>query len=85
VNRVQGLAQRRQELVERSAAQRTAVLAAAEPIVRKAAAVDRVVAHVRRYPVVASVVVGAVALIGPRRLFDLGMRALAFYALLKRS
>jgi YqjK-like protein len=85
MNRRQGLAERRQELVERSAAQRTAVLAAAEPIVRKAAAVDRVVAHVRRYPVVASVVVGAVALIGPRRLLDLGMRALAFHALLKRS
>jgi hypothetical protein len=31
------------------------------------------------------VVVGAVALIGPRRLLDMGMRALAFYALLKRS
>jgi hypothetical protein len=85
MNGRQGLAQRRQELIERSAAQRTAMLAAAEPIARKAAAVDRVVAHVRRYPVAASVVVGAVALIGPRRLLDMGMRALAFYALLKRS
>ena len=84
MSRIQGLAQRRRELVERSAAQRTALLAAAEPIVRKAAAVDRVVAHVRQYPVLASLAVGAVALIGPRRLFEVGTRAIALYALLKR-
>lgn len=84
MNRNQRLAQRREELVERSAAQRIALLASAEPLVRKAAAVDRVLAYVRRYPVLASLAVGAVALIGPRRLFELGTRAIALYALLKR-
>jgi YqjK-like protein len=84
MNRIQGLAQRREELVERSAAQRTALLDAAEPLVRKAATVDRVIAYVRQYPVLASLAVGAVALIGPRRLFEVGTRAIALYALLKR-
>jgi hypothetical protein len=80
----QGLAQRRQELVERSAAQRAALLAAAAPIVSKAAAVDRVVSYVRRYPVLSSFAVGAVALAGPRRLLDLGSRAVTLYMLLRR-
>ena len=84
MNRSQGLAQRRQELVERSAAQRTALVFAAEPLVRKASAVDRVVTYVRQNPVLASVAVGAVALIGPRKLFEMGTRAIALYALLKR-
>jgi hypothetical protein len=80
----QGLAQRRLELVERSAAQRAALLAAATPIVAKAAAVDRVVSYVRRYPVLSSFAVGAVALAGPRRLLDLGSRAVTLYMLLRR-
>ena len=84
MSRVQGLAQRRQELIERSAAQRSALLDAAEPLARKAAALDRVIAYVRPYPVLAALVVGAVALIGPRKLLDMGMRAIAFYALLRR-
>lgn len=81
----QGLAARRRELVERSSVQRAALALSAEPLVRKAAAVDRLVASVRRYPVVTAVAVGAVALIGPRRLFDLGSRALTLYMLLRRS
>ena len=84
MSRIQGLAQRRLELVERSTAQRAALLAAAEPIARKAATVDRAVAYVRQYPVLASLAVVAVGLIGPRKLFDLGTRAIALYALLKR-
>jgi hypothetical protein len=84
MNRIQGLAQRREELVERSAAQRNALLAAAAPLVRTGAPLDRVVAYVRQYPVLASLAVGAVALIGPRRLFEVGTRAIALYALLKR-
>ena len=80
----QGLAERRRELVERSSAQRKALAAAAEPLVRKSAALDRVIAQVRRYPVVASVAVGALALLGPRRLFELAARAAALYALLRR-
>jgi hypothetical protein len=84
MNHKQNLAQRRGELVERSAAQRAALLAAATPIVAKAAAVDRVVSYVRRYPVLSSFAVGAVALAGPRRLLDLGSRAVTLYMLLRR-
>jgi hypothetical protein len=70
------------ELVERSTAQRAALLADAEPIVRKAAEVDRVLTYVRRYPVFTSVAVGAVALLGPRRIWDIGARAITLYMLL---
>ena len=70
------------ELVERSSAQRAALLAAAEPIARKAAAVDRVFGYVRAYPIASSVLVGAVALLGPRKILELGARAAALYALL---
>ena len=72
-----------EELVRRSAEQRAALLASAEPILRKAAVVDRVVTQVRRYPVLSSVVLGAVALLGPRKILDLGTRALTLYALFK--
>lgn len=84
MNRKQSLEQRRNDLVERSAAQRRALIATVEPIARKAVAVDRVVAYVRTYPVAASLVVGAVALIGPRKVFELGTRALTLYALFRR-
>ena len=70
------------ELVERSTAQRAALLAAAQPIAQTAASVDRVVGYVRAYPVVSSVLVGAVALLGPRKILELGTRAAALYALL---
>jgi len=50
--REQSLAQRRQELVDRSAAQRTALVADAKPLLSKAAAADRIVGMLRRYPVV---------------------------------
>jgi hypothetical protein len=81
----QGLAARRRELVERSTAQRAALLSSAEPLARKAAALDRIAASVRRYPFVAALAVGAVCLVGPRKLFDLGARAVTLYLLLKRS
>ena len=42
-----------------------------------------VVAEVRRYPVLSSLVVGAIALLGPRRILDWGSRAITLYALLK--
>jgi hypothetical protein len=84
MNHKQNLAQRRGELVERSAAQRAVLLAAASPIVAKAAAVDRVVSYVRRYPVLSSFAVGAVALAGPRKIFDLGARAVTLYMLFRR-
>ena len=79
------LAQRRRALVQRSSAQRAAILGAAEPITRKAASLGRVVDYVRRYPVVAAAAVGALALVGPRRVFDLGTRALTLYMLLRKS
>ena len=60
-----------------------ALIAAAQPIVHKAAVLDRVVAEVRRYPVLSSLVVGAIALLGPRRILDWGTRAITLYALLK--
>lgn len=84
MNRRQTLAQRREELVERSERQRRALVATVEPVARRVHAVDRVVTLVRHYPVLSSLVVGAVALYGPRRVFDLGARALTLYALLKR-
>ena len=79
------LAQRRRALVQRSSAQRAAILGAAAPITRKAVSLDRVVDYVRRYPVVAAAAVGALALVGPRRIFDLGTRALTLYMLLRKS
>ena len=72
------------DLVARSAAQRAALIGAARPILEKAAAVDRVVTHVRHHPVASSLTIGAVALLGPRKIFDLGARALTLYALLRR-
>jgi hypothetical protein len=72
-----------EELVRRSAEQRAALLAAAEPIVHRARSVDRAVSYVWRYPVLTSVVIGAIALAGPRRVLDFGARALTLYALLR--
>jgi YqjK-like protein len=70
------------ELIERSTAQRAALLAALQPVAQKAAAVDRAVGYVRAYPILSSVVVGAVAVLGPRKILELGTRAAALYALL---
>jgi hypothetical protein len=82
--RSQSLAERRLELVERSTTQRAALVGDARPLLRKAAAADRIVGMLRRYPVVTVLAVGAVALIGPRRLFDYGTRAVTLYMLLRR-
>ena len=82
--RAQSLAERRLELVERSMTQRAALVANARPLLGKAAAADRIVGMLRRYPVVTALIVGAVALIGPRRLFDYGTRAITLYMLLRR-
>lgn len=72
-----------EQLVRRSTEQRATLLAEAAPLVRRARSVDRVVSYVWRYPVLASVVVGAIALAGPRRVLDFGARALTLYTLLK--
>ncbi len=79
------LAERRRELVERSAAQRAALVGKTEPLLRKAVALDRVVGSVRRHPLVTGVTAGAVVLLGGRRLFELASRAIALYALLRQQ
>jgi hypothetical protein len=80
----QSLASRRAELVERSAAQRRALIATAGPLAEKTAALDRIVARVQRHPVLTVFGVGAVLLLSGRRILDLATRALTLYALLKR-
>ncbi len=84
MSRLQTLAQRREELVARSSAQRSALVATAAPIARRAATADRALAYVRAHPLLSVAVVGAVALLGPRKLLELGTRAVALYALIKR-
>jgi hypothetical protein len=83
-SREMSLAQRRRALVERSAAQRAAILDGVAPLASKAASLDRVVGYARRYPLAAAAAAGALALVGPRRLFDLGTRALTLYMLLRK-
>jgi hypothetical protein len=80
----QGLAERRQELVARSAAQRSALVADAESLLRKAAALDRIVGAVRRHSVIAGAVAGVVALLGSRKLLDLATRLVTLYMLVRR-
>jgi hypothetical protein len=85
VNRAQqGLAQRRQELVQRSATQRSALIHGVEPLMRKAAALDRLVTSMRRHPLVTGLLAGAVALVGARKLFDMTTRLLTLYMLFRR-
>jgi hypothetical protein len=80
----QSLAMRRRELVERSAAQRAALRANLAPLIDKAATVDRAVASVRRYPMIAAAVAGGVALLGSRKLFSWIARGLTLYTLLRK-
>lgn len=62
------LVERRRALVARSQAERAAILAAAEPLVRKAAAADQLYS----------------CALGARKLVGLAVRALAIYALFRR-
>jgi len=50
----------------------------------KAAALDRIVSKVRDYPVVTALGVGAVALLGTRRIFEIATKVLTLYALFRR-
>jgi hypothetical protein len=85
VNRHQAaLARRREELVARSAAQRSALIAGVEPLVGKAAALDRIVGAVRRHSAIAGVAAGVVALLGSRRLIDIATRLVTLYMLVRR-
>ena len=78
------LALRREELVARSAAQRSALIASVAPLAGKAAALDRVVGTLRRYSVIAGVVAGVAALFGSRRLIEMGSHLLRIYLLVRR-
>jgi type II secretory pathway component PulF len=78
------LQRRRAELVERSAALRAALVHAATPIVQKAATADRIVAALRKYPLITAVMAAAAAVVGTRSLLPWVTRALTLYALLKR-
>lgn len=78
------LARRREELVARSAAQRSALIAGVEPLAGKAAALDRIVGTVRRHSAIAGVAAGVVALLGSRRLIDIATRLVTLYMLVRR-
>jgi hypothetical protein len=78
------LQRRRAELVERSTALRTALTRAAAPVVQKAATADRIVAALRKRPLISAVAVGAAAFAGARSLLPWLARALTLFALLKR-
>ena len=83
--RDQTLAQRREELVARSAAQRAALAGHAAPLLGRAEALDRIVLRIRRYPLLTAAVAGAVVFLGSRRIFDMATRALTIYALFRRG
>ena len=72
-----------EQLVELSTRQREALIATAAPLAEKARAVDRVVTYVRDNPAVTATIIGAVALLGPRKLYAMAARALTFYALFR--
>ena len=84
MNRLQELEARRLELIDRSAAQRSALIAGVLPVADKLAAVDRAVASVKRYPVVSALMAGGVVLFGSRKLFDWAARGITLYTLLKK-
>ena len=80
----QSLEMRRRELVERSAAQRAALITNLVPLAQKVATVDRAVASVKRYPVVTALIAGAVTLFGSKKLFSLLARGITLYTLLRK-
>ena len=81
---LQTLEMRRRELVERSAAQRAALRVHLEPLVQRTQSVDRVMGHVRRYPMLATALAAAVTLLGSRKLFGWLARGVTLYTLLKK-
>jgi hypothetical protein len=78
------LTERRLDLVARSSQERAALIAAASPLIHKAATADRLLSHVRRYPLPLAALGVAVIVFGSRRLFDVASRALTVYALFRR-
>jgi len=78
------LAQRKQALAARSAAQRAAIAADLQPVAGRLAALDRIVQAVRQRPFLFSAAAVALVLLGPRRLLPWALRAAPFIALLRR-
>jgi hypothetical protein len=78
------LSERREALIARSMQQRAAIIAAAEPLVHKAASADRLLSYVRRYPLPLAALGVATVVFGSRKLFDIASRALTIYALFRR-
>ena len=84
MNQQQGLAARREALIAQSNAQRSAIVSNAQPFLKGAATLDRIVGPVRRHPVIAALAVTGVALLGSRKIFDLATRAVTIYMLVRR-
>ena len=78
------LKRRRLGLVERCAAQRASVAAAAGPLASKAVALDRIVSTVRVHPIIATLAGGVVAGLVPRILPPWLTRVLLLYSLARR-
>ena len=83
--RLRHLAQRKQALAARSAAQRAALAAQLQPAAGRLAALDRIVQAVRQRPLLFSAAAVALVLLGPRRLLPWSLRAAPFVALLRRG
>ena len=75
---------RRALLVERCAAQRTAIAAVVEPLAAKAAAGDRILTAVRVHPIALTLAAGAIAGLIPRLLPPWLTRVLLVFSFLKR-
>ena len=80
----QSLEMRRRELVLRSAVQRDAIMAHLVPIAEKVAKVDRVIASVKRYPMITAAIAGTVTLFGSKKIFSLFARGVTLYTLLRK-
>jgi len=78
------LEQRRNRLVERSAALRASMSAAAGPVTRKAEAADRMIAAIRSRPLLAAIGVGALLGVGLRLPLQRILQLASLYALLKK-
>ena len=78
------LRERRRLLVERCAAQRSAIAAVVGPLAAKAAAGDRILTAVRVHPIMLTLAAGAVAGLIPRLLPPWLTRVLLVFSFLKR-
>jgi hypothetical protein len=78
------LRQRRALLLERCAAQRSAIAATVEPLAVKAAAADRVLTAVRVHPIVLTLAAGAIAGLIPRLIPPWLTRVLLVFSFLRR-